>query len=98
MLRDGGYLTQQFTDGQEFLDGIHPDLDAAVLGIMMPRVNGIEVLHWLRRNRPGLPVVTMSSLSKYANGDELLALGFKAHFPLPFSPQALVQAISRLFE
>jgi hypothetical protein len=41
VFRMGGYLSDQFMDGQDFLHRIHSDLDAAVLGITNPRFNGI---------------------------------------------------------
>jgi DNA-binding response OmpR family regulator len=96
-LREAGYLTQQFIDGQDFLDGLNPYVAAVVLGIMMPRLTGVDVLRWLRRHRPGLPVVTMSGGLYRDSEDELLALGAKAHLPKPFRPEAMVEAVNSLF-
>lgn len=63
VLREAGYGVEEATDGVEALRLIRTkvvDLDAVVSDIVMPRMNGVELLRSISLERPGLPVILMS--------------------------------------
>ena len=63
VLSEGGYVVHEATDGADALEqvSVRGDLlDVVVSDIVMPRVNGVELLQALSLSHPELPVVLMS--------------------------------------
>ena len=62
-------------DGVECLESVRQlSPDVLVLDLEMPRLNGLEVLERLRRERPGLPVIMCSSHTEHGARSTLEAL------------------------
>jgi two-component system response regulator MprA len=60
-----GYRVATASDGAHaiaYLERIDPAPDVVVLDLMMPRVDGWEVLRHLRAVKPGVPVVVVSAM------------------------------------
>ncbi|MEM1410946.1 MAG: response regulator transcription factor [Pseudomonadota bacterium] len=85
-----GFEVVHAADGEAALERLRsPGIDAVVLDIMMPRLNGIEVLKRLRREST-LPVLMLT-----ARGEDLdriigLELGADDYLPKPCNPRELV--------
>jgi two-component system, cell cycle sensor histidine kinase and response regulator CckA len=63
VLRDEGFGVHEAGDGMEALDMVRAysqDLSVVVSDIVMPRLNGVELLEFLSSLRPALPVLLMS--------------------------------------
>ena len=63
VLREAGYGVEEAADGMDALSLIRSKvvgLDAVVSDIVMPRMNGVELLQSLSLERPRLPVILMS--------------------------------------
>jgi DNA-binding response OmpR family regulator len=98
-LERADYEVVQANDGEEALrlvKELHPDL--AVLDLMMPKLNGYEVIREIRRHEEtkAIPVILLTARVQEAD----VARGFEAgaddYLKKPFSPQELrarVQAI-----
>jgi DNA-binding response OmpR family regulator len=98
-LERADYEVVQANDGEEALrlvKELHPDL--AVLDLMMPKLNGYEVIREIRRDEEtkAIPVILLTARVQEAD----VARGFEAgaddYLKKPFSPQELrarVQAI-----
>jgi two-component system response regulator CpxR len=88
-----GFEVRLAHDGEQALAASRrPGLDAVVLDIMMPRMNGIEVLRSLRKESD-LPVIMLT-----AKGDDLdrivgLELGADDYLAKPANPRELVARI-----
>lgn len=88
-----GYTVETATDGQDALDRarrVKPDL--VVLDIMMPKVDGIEVLRRLRKDS-ALPIIMLT-----ARGDDVdkvvgLEIGADDYVTKPFNPRELVARV-----
>ncbi len=88
-----GYTVETATDGQDALDRarrVKPDL--VVLDIMMPKVDGIEVLRRLRKES-ALPIIMLT-----ARGDDVdkvvgLEIGADDYVTKPFNPRELVARV-----
>ena len=92
-----GFLVLEAADGREALDQVrvHSDqLGVVVSDIVMPRLNGVELLQALAVDHPLLPVVLMTGYGTL----ELAALGITppcAVLAKPFSPELLVGEVKR---
>ena len=97
VLVEHGFDVHEAGDGAEALDliqAMYDRLDVVVSDIVMPKLNGVELLHQLTITRPHLPVILMSG---YA-GPELAARGIEAPCSMlakPFSAETLVTEVRR---
>lgn len=85
-----GFETTAVHDGQTGLDeALTGAYDLAILDVMMPKLNGFDVLRNLRE-KSGLPVLMLT-----ARGDDMerivgLEIGADDYLPKPFNPRELV--------
>ena len=97
MLTDAGYSVLEAADGGEalhVLERFGRDLALVISDVVMPKVNGIELLERLSLSHRGLPVVLMSGYRER----ELLAQGLAAPCAMlekPFSSAALLAEVRR---
>ena len=96
VLEREGYLVVEARDGIEALELIKQGhrFDAVVSDIVMPRMNGVELMQAMSTTSPDLPVILMSG---YATG-ALAELGISAPcaiLPKPFPAERLLQEVRR---
>src|SRR5580765_5587152 len=95
VLEAEGFLVSEAPDGAEALRLLReevPDVGAVVSDIVMPRLNGVELLQALSSTHPQLPVLLMSG---YASA-ELEGMGIAAPCAVlakPFAPERLVEEL-----
>lgn len=87
-----GYHVVEANNGIEGLDAITDDLDLILLDIMMPKMNGMDMLRKLRETNE-IPVLMLT-----AKGEEIdrvigLELGADDYLPKPFSDRELLARI-----
>lgn len=93
-LRKEGYTVDACYDGQEALEYLAvTDYDAVILDIMMPKVNGYEVLKKLREDRKRTPVLFLTARDSVE--DRVLGLdsGANDYLIKPFSFDELMARI-----
>jgi CheY-like chemotaxis protein len=97
VLVEHGYHVHEAGDGSEALEvvrALYDQLDVVVSDIVMPKLNGVELLRQLAMVRPELPVILMSG---YA-GPQLADRGIEAPCSIlskPFSAETLVAEVRR---
>lgn len=97
-LRSGDYVLVEAEDGEDALEKAiaeHPDL--VLLDVTMPKLNGYEVLHFLRK-RPELvdcKVVMLTTAASAADIKHSSEEGALDHLVKPFAPAALREAVER---
>lgn len=95
-----GYEVRHAADGIEALSMLEKEPSAftlVILDLTMPRLNGTQTLHELRRSGNQVPVMLMSGFHRNeatAAIDETLISGF---IPKPFDRGALVSALRKCF-
>ena len=93
-LEQDGHLVRLATNGADALAAAAADPpDLAVLDLMMPGIDGIEVCRRLRRQWPDLPVVMLTALGEEADRVLGLEVGADDYVTKPFSPRELVLRI-----
>jgi two-component system, NtrC family, response regulator AtoC len=97
ILEEGGLDVLVAEDGQRAVRVLEQHAPQAVLtDLKMPRMDGMELLRWIVRERPGLPVVVLTAFGTVPGAVEAMRLGafdFLAK-PLP-SPVHLRQVMER---
>jgi two-component system cell cycle sensor histidine kinase/response regulator CckA len=97
VLLEDGFDVVEAADGAEALDlvqGTGDRLGVVVSDIVMPKLNGVQLLQRLSITHPELPVILMSG---YA-GPELAKRGIEAPCSMlskPFTPEALLAEVRR---
>jgi two-component system response regulator CpxR len=85
-------------DGNEGLNrALDGNLDLVLLDVMMPGMEGFEVLRQLRR-RSAVPVIMLTARTEHGDRIEGLNAGADDYLPKPFSPDELlarIQAVLR---
>lgn len=97
ILQQDGHTVYEAADGADALELIERGtipVELVVSDIIMPRLNGVELMKALAVNHPGVPVILMSA---YAQG-ELAEMGVVAPcgvLPKPFPAERLVEEVRR---
>lgn len=97
VLEREGYAVVEARDGVEALEllkQVDVSIEVVVSDIVMPRLNGVELMQALAVSRPDLPVILMSG---YANA-ALAELGIAAPcaiIPKPFPSERLLEEVRR---
>lgn len=72
--------------------------DLIITDINMPDVNGLELIHFIRRSEQyrTTPLVIISTQATERDVDRGMALGADAYVPKPFTPESLRAACAKL--
>ena len=88
------YSVDVATDGEQGLQlALSSAYDAIILDIMLPKLNGLDLLRELRGNRVKSPVLVLSVKADVENRIEGLNLGADDYLPKPF---AFSEALARV--
>lgn len=95
-----GYEVVTANDGKEALQKVeeeHPDL--VVLDVMMPYMDGFEVLQNLRRNAAtrDIPVIMLTAKAQDADVFKGWQSGVDCYLTKPFNPMELIAFVKRIF-
>lgn len=94
-----GFEVETDTAGRSALARVLEDPpDLLVLDLMMPDMDGFEVLKLLRLDARGrhLPVLILSARTGHQDQLETLQLGADAYVCKPFSPKDLIRQVQRM--
>ncbi len=96
-LQKEGYQVISVFDGKEALNAaLNENISAITLDIMMPFLDGIQVLKRVRPVKPDLPVVVLSVKSRENDLYQALELGANAYMTKPFQPEQLVEKLKQV--
>ena len=98
-LEKEGYEIVEAADGTEAVRLIKKEqIDLALLDIMMPGINGLDVLGYIRKNKSKVPVLMLSAMAEIEDRVAGLEAGADDYLPKPFAGRefvARVKALSR---
>ncbi|MBQ8508402.1 MAG: response regulator transcription factor [Clostridia bacterium] len=99
ILNHGGYSVDTVYDGQDALDYLLVgEYDGAVLDIMMPKLDGIEVVSRVRKTGKRLPILMLTAKSEIDDRVRGLDSGADDYLTKPFAAKELLarlRAITR---
>lgn len=82
----------QFDSGTAFLaKGLSGNYDLIFLDLMMPVMNGFEVLKKLRENEISTPIIVLSAISQREAVLKVLSSGVKSYMIKPLKPEAILK-------
>jgi DNA-binding NtrC family response regulator len=99
ILEGGPYEVESVSDGWEALRRIDENgYDILVLDIMMPKIDGMEVLQHVKERHPDIDVVMMTGLSQIQTAVKAMKLGAFDYLSKPFDPDELKLVVQRAIE
>lgn len=97
LLKREHYSVDVVFDGQDALDyGLAGNYDALVLDIMMPKLDGIQVLKELRAQGVFTPALLLTARGEIEDRVTGLNSGADDYLPKPFDPRELIARVAAL--
>jgi len=89
------------TNGKSALSAIKKNnTDMAILDVMMPEMDGIEVCRYMKNNDDldKIPVILLTAKGQIIDIERGFKAGIDAYIVKPFSPARLIEKIEEIFE
>ncbi|MFW5711682.1 MAG: response regulator [Spirochaetota bacterium] len=81
-----------YDNGKQFLmDKENHDFSLAFLDLMMPEMNGFQVLEYLSKENSEMPVIVFSALSRKETVVKAVSYGIKSYLTKPLKPEQLLK-------
>ncbi len=99
-LRRGGYEVVEASNGAEALEQYevcNGDFDIALLDIMMPEVNGLDVCKILRKESETIGIIMLTAKTQEMDKVTGLMMGADDYITKPFSPTELVARVDAVY-
>ena len=99
-LKSGGYEVQQAENGRQALqifDDCGGDFDIALLDIMMPEMDGLELCKKLRERSQQLGIIMLSARTQEMDKVTGLLVGADDYITKPFSPSELMARVNSVY-
>ena len=95
-----GYEVLSAADGAEGLDQAKSGPDVIILDVMMPKMNGLEVLAALKADAgtENIPVILLSAKAQAGDVQAGLDRGANAYVTKPFDPLDLLERVGALIK
>lgn len=96
ILSQRGYTVLEGSDGYQAIELVkkHAQVDAVLLDVMMPRLDGPATLKALREIRPDLRVIATSGVNHDTRVEAMRRLGVQHFLLKPYRNQELLEALS----
>ena len=96
---DGDYEAEAVQSGIDALRKIDEGhFDVLILDIMMPKMDGLEVLQRVKETHPDIDVIMVTGLSQIETAVRSMKLGAFDYLPKPFDPDELKRVVKRALE
>jgi DNA-binding response OmpR family regulator len=96
-LKKDGYRIEVARDGKDALGKLKNNTyNLVITDLMLPFVTGMEVLSFVKKNQPELPVIVLSGADEENTIMDAFNLGADDFIAKPFSPGELTLRVKRL--
>lgn len=97
-LQKEGYEVTAFLDGQSAINKINDNPDLWILDIMLPDIDGYEIIKLVKKHDKKTPVIFMSARNEELDRVVGLEMGSDDYLSKPFLPRELVIRTNKLIE
>lgn len=97
VVTEAGWKVKAYDNGKLFVDDYQgKNYDMVFLDLMMPEMNGFEVLQHLKKDPLRPPVIVFSALSKKETVAKAIGMGIKSYVIKPIKPDKLLRKASEM--
>jgi len=97
-LEKEGYEVTAFNNGTDAVERIQDQPDLWILDIMLPDIDGYEIIKRIKKHNENTPVIFMSARNEELDRVVGLELGSDDYLSKPFLPRELVIRVNKLME
>ena len=99
VLMDEGYTVVTAADGEEAIQRLESSpFDLVITDLVMPKVNGVEVLRAAKRIDPNYPVMVITGYPSVETVTKLVRLGAGDYLTKPFNLDVVKVTVAKLLE
>lgn len=99
LITTAGYSADTVVDGVSAINAVQTKLyHIVLLDVKMPKVDGIEVLKFIKNNFPGIEVIMLTGASDVKTAVECMRLGAYDYITKPTTADELLSTIGRALE
>jgi DNA-binding response OmpR family regulator len=98
MFAQEGYEVLSASNGREGLEKLDEDIDVVLTDLVMPGINGMEVLREVKRKKPLVPVVVITAFATIESAVEAMKSGASDYICKPFKLNEVQITIKRAIE
>ena len=96
-LKEAGFAVDHAADGEDGLHlALHVPYDAAIIDIMLPKLDGLAIIEELRRRKINMPVIILSARRSVGDRVKGLQTGGDDYLTKPFSFSELLARVQAL--
>lgn len=99
LLEDAGYAVTALNDPESalaFLD--ESEVDAVITDMKMPKITGKDVLEYIKRDYPNIPVLIMTAFGTIESAVDVMKIGAFDYITKPFSNDELLLSVQNAVE
>ena len=94
---EAGWNIVVYENGKKFVDDIgNHEFDLVFLDLMMPEMNGFQVLQYLKEKNISLPIIVFSALSRQETVVKAVGFGIHSFLIKPLKPENLMQKAAEI--
>jgi two-component system chemotaxis response regulator CheY len=99
-LTKAGYDVVEAEDGEKAIEAVRSGdnplmLDTIIMDLVMPKVNGVEAIAYIRSQFRGVPILVLTGHPNIENMKELYKQGIVDYLVKPIVPDKLVAAVEK---
>lgn len=99
-LTKAGYEVIEAEDGEKAIEAVRSGdnplmLDTIIMDLVMPKVNGVEAIAYIRSQFRGVPILVLTGHPNIDNMKELYKQGVVDYLVKPIVPDKLVAAVEK---
>jgi DNA-binding NtrC family response regulator len=99
LLEDAGYIVDQASTGDEAISKYkEDDIDAVISDIIMPEMNGIELLQKLKKIDINANVIMITGSNSVENAIQALRMGAEDYFTKPINNIEILKVVERIYK
>ena len=99
LLSGAGYSVETAVDGVSAINTVQGKMyDIVLLDLKMPKVDGLEVLKFIKGNAPGMEVIMLTGMADVKMAVECMKLGAYDYITKPTTTDELLSTIQRALE
>jgi PAS domain S-box-containing protein len=76
----------------------HADIDAVLMDIQMPEMNGIEAMKIIKSLYPDIKIIAQTAFALEGDEEKFIQLGFDNYIPKPINKNELLKILSKCFK
>jgi two-component system chemotaxis response regulator CheY len=98
-LKDTGMEIIEAEDGEQGIAVLDNEnaliVDAIICDVRMPKINGVEAIHYFRREYPAIPVIVLTGFPDVKLATDFLKDGVEDYLVKPVEKEKLIEVVTR---